>query len=432
MFNQKIKEDLKNCNAELLVSQSVIESIKSNVATIEFTPDGSILDVNELFLNITGYSKDEVIGQHHSVMCLPSYASSNEYRTFWQELGAGKAQKGTFERQNKAGELIWLEATYFPIVVNNLVVKIMKIATDVTAEKSTSQATEQILNALNKSQAIIEFTPHGDILTANQNFLDTVKYDLQEIKGKHHRIFCEDEFYQENPNFWQELQQGIFKGGKFLRLEKNGSRIWLEATYNPIINSKGEVIKIVKFASNITDNMEKEIAVRDASNMAHSTSLETLKITEHAAHLLGISVDLSTKVSDKAQMTTEQISKLNEQAENIQTIVSTIKSIADQTNLLALNAAIEAARAGEQGRGFAVVADEVRQLASRTSQSTSEIESVVLNNQSITTSVQEGMASVSDFVEQGRVKMSEVAEVMNDVKDGAANIANTVSALSKN
>ncbi|WP_425439698.1 methyl-accepting chemotaxis protein [Pseudocolwellia agarivorans] len=165
--------------------------------------------------------------------------------------------------------------------------------------------------------------------------------------------------------------------------------------------------------------------------MAHNISLETVKITEHAAELLDSSVTLSNEISEKAKITSEQIAKLSEQSENIQAIVLTIKSIADQTNLLALNAAIEAARAGEQGRGFAVVADEVRQLASRTSQSTSEIETVVLNNQSITVSVQEGMSSVSDFVEKGKVQISEVADVMEEIKSGAANISDTVSALSQ-
>ena len=165
--------------------------------------------------------------------------------------------------------------------------------------------------------------------------------------------------------------------------------------------------------------------------MASSTSLETVKITEHASALLTSSVELSCDISEKAKSTTEQIDKLSEQSESIQAIVSTIRGIADQTNLLALNAAIEAARAGEQGRGFAVVADEVRQLASRTSQSTNEIESVVSNNQKITSGVQEGMAIVTEFVEKGTVQISEVVKVMDDIKSGAANISATVTSLSQ-
>ncbi len=432
MFNKKIKEELQNCNTLLIESQSVIEAIKNSVATIEFSPQGYILDANDLFLSVAGYSKSEVIGKHHSVMCDPDYAAEHSYQTFWESLRSGKSNKGTFERRNKNGETLWLEATYFPITVDQKVVKIKKIATDVTQEKLASLAKEQILDALDKSQAIIEFTPEGIIIQANENFTKTVKYDLNEIVGKHHKMFCEDLFYRENPEFWNELAQGQFKGGQYLRKDRYGASIWLEATYNPIMDSKGNVIKVIKFARDITQNIEKEAAVRDASNMANSTSIETVKITEHAAQLLDSSVKLSNEVSDKAKTTTEQISKLSEQADSIQAIVLTIKSIADQTNLLALNAAIEAARAGEQGRGFAVVADEVRQLASRTSESTNEIESVVLNNQSITLSVQEGMSSVSDFVEKGRVQMSEVAGVMEEIKIGAANISDTVSALSRN
>lgn len=431
MFNKKLKEELKNCNVQLVESQSVIDAIKHSVAVIEFTPAGDILDANELFLTIAGYSKSEVIGQHHSVMCPADYVTTMSYKTFWEDLRSGKPNKGSFERRNKRGEVLWLEATYFPISVNNKVVKIMKIATDVTNEKLNSLAKEQTLDSLDKSQAIIEFTPDGHILNANKNFTDTVNYELSEIQGKHHRIFCEDLFYNENPNFWNDLQQGQFKGGQFLRKDKNGTPIWLEATYNPVLDINGKVVKVIKFARNITEHIEKESAVRDASNMANNTSLDTVKITEHAAQLLNYSVELSNQVSEKSHATNAQIDKLSEQAESIQAIVLTIKSIADQTNLLALNAAIEAARAGEQGRGFAVVADEVRQLASRTSQSTSEIETVVLNNKTITEGVQDSMISVSGDVEKGRVQLSEIAEVMEEIKTGAASISKTVTALSE-
>lgn len=431
MFNTKIKTELKQTQNLLKESNAIINSIKSNVATIEFSPDGTILDTNELFLAIAGYSKSEVIGQHHSVMCSDEYASSSEYKEFWQQLRNGIANKGTFERKNKKGDVIWLEATYFPIVDNGQVIKVMKIASDVTEIKLTATAQQSIYDALNRSLAIIEFTPSGEIISANSNFTDAVKYDLASIKGKHHKIFCNSEFYQQNPTFWQDLQQGQFKSGQFPRKDKHGNELWLEATYNPIFDEKNNVVKVIKFASDITENIAREALVNEASVVAYDTSIETVKITEQASSLLNSSVKISNEISEKASETTMQINRLNEQSDNIQAIVSTIKGIADQTNLLALNAAIEAARAGEQGRGFAVVADEVRQLASRTSQSTNEIATVVSDNQEVTTNVQDGMNAVSSFVEKGKIQISEVAEVMVKIQSGATNVSNTVAGLSK-
>lgn len=431
MFNIKIKQELKQSQNQLNESNSIVNAIKSNVATIEFLPDGTIIDANNLFLAIAGYEKNEVIGQHHCVMCANNHAQSREYKIFWQNLREGKANKGTFERKNKQGDIIWLEATYFPIIDNGQVVKVMKIASDVTKEKIAAMGQQSVIDALNRSQAIIEFTPEGDIITANTNFTDAVMYDLNSIKGKHHKIFCDDDFYHKNPTFWQNLQQGQFRSGQFLRKNKLGNDLWLEATYNPIFDGNNNVVKVIKFASDITENIEREALVNKASVIAYDTSLETVKITEKASRLLNSSVEISNDVSEKAHETTEQINKLNQQSDNIQAIVSTIRAIADQTNLLALNAAIEAARAGEQGRGFAVVADEVRQLASRTSQSTSEIAIVVSENQEITTSVQDGMNAVSNFVEKGKLQISEVAQVMGEIQSGASNVAETVGSLSK-
>jgi len=431
MFNKKLKKELASNQKQLNEAYAIIDSIKKSVATIEFTPEGIITDANELFLSVAGYQRQEVIGQHHRVMCLPEYSSSKEYQEFWSSLQQGTPHKGTFLRKNKAGNELWLEATYFPIYTNGQVTKVMKIASDVTEKKNAAANQEAIIDALNRSQAIIEFLPDGTIINANKNFTDTVKYSFDEIQSKHHKIFCHDEFYQQNPTFWDDLAQGQFKSGQFSRKDKHGVTLWLEATYNPIFDHNGQVIKVIKFASNITNKIAKDELVKGASEVAYDTSLETVRNTKTASELLNSSVKISNNISEKSTETTNQINKLNEQADNIQDIVSTIKAIADQTNLLALNAAIEAARAGEQGRGFAVVADEVRQLASRTSQSTSEIETVVSNNQVLTLNVQEGMNSVSELVDHGKVQILDVVEVMEQIASGANNVLTTVSKLSK-
>ncbi|BDM63492.1 methyl-accepting chemotaxis protein [Shewanella sp. NFH-SH190041] len=429
MFNFNSKHQ-QSVDESLLQSESIIHSIKESVATIEFMPDGTILDANSLFLGAVGYSLEEVKGKHHRMFCPPEVINSAQYRTFWSELAQGKAFSGVFLRKNKAGDEMWLQATYFPIKVKGVVTKVMKIAADITEQKHHSDSQAAIFTALDRSQAIIEFTPEGIILNANVNFLNTVGYTKEQIVGKHHKIFCDEQFYIDNPTFWAELASGQPKSGMFQRRGATGQIIWLEATYNPIQSESGKIVKVIKFASDITDRVMQDIAVREAADVAYSTSEETAKIAMQGAGLLHSSVETSNIIAEQVNKTTESINLLNEQSKSIEAIVSTISSIAEQTNLLALNAAIEAARAGDQGRGFAVVADEVRQLAARTSQSTDEIATVVAENRNLTTGATAMMNEVAQTAENGKQQIAEVTTVMDEIRKGAENVSSTVSGLS--
>lgn len=423
--NAKVEE----LEHQLNESKSVLSAIYNHVAYIEFTPEGKILDANELFLDTVGYKREEVIGKHHRIFCDSDYAKSSEYSQFWQALQGANSTSGTFMRFNANGEKLWLEATYFPVEVNGVVTKVIKIASDITKNYVQRKSQEALTEALDKALATIEFHPDGTIIKANQNFLSTVGYSLAEIVGKHHKMFCTDSFYQNNPRFWEELSDGQFKSGKFKRITSDGSQIWLEATYNPILDNKGKVIKIVKFASNITDRIKDNEAVSEAAQIAYESAVSSAQTAKTGSDILHDAIANSDAIVSQVLKSVDLIKNLNEQSAVIGSIVSTISSIADQTNLLALNAAIEAARAGEYGRGFAVVADEVRQLAASTSSSTNEIATVVKNNQELTNDISKQITSVSDSSEQGRELIAKVSEVIQEIERGADAVSATVSKL---
>ena len=421
-YKNKFEQTLESYN-EL---QAFVSAIEDHIAIIEFAPDKTILKANQNFLNTVGYSLPEIQGQPHAVFCEDEYVASQNYQQFWAELHRGNSRAGVFLRRKKDGSLLWLRATYFPIMRGNSLVKVVKFASDITKDKIAADSHSAVYNALNRSQAIIEFKPDGEILWANDNFVNTVGYRLSDIQGKHHRIFCSEDFYRDNPDFWRELASGEFKTGLFERRTASGAPLWLEATYNPILDSNGQVVKVIKFATNVTEKVVQGHATQEAAEIAHSTAVETAQISEQGAGILDKAVNFSTNITSEVDKVNQLIEKLNNQSESISDIVTTISSISDQTNLLALNAAIEAARAGEQGRGFAVVADEVRQLAARTGSSTLEIEDVVKQNSDLTQKTISSIQSVREKTTESSQLIAEAAKVIDEIKRGAENVSQTV------
>ncbi|GHA40752.1 methyl-accepting chemotaxis protein [Photobacterium aphoticum] len=422
----------KQADSKPSFEQNLYAAIFKNTAYIEFDKSGNILTASNKFLNCVGYTLEEIQNKHHRMFCETSYTYSSEYAEFWRALAAGESFEGTFTRICKDGHHVILSATYIPVIDDQgQVERVFKIAADVTSVHKTDAQKQSVIDALNKSMAVIEFSIDGKVIRANDNFLNTLRYRESEIIGQHHRMFCFDDFYRENPDFWSDLRAGRYKSGQFLRRDSSGRNVWIEATYNPILDEQGNVVSVVKFATDVTEQVERNLAISQASEVAYSTSVETSQIALEGSKLLQDSVEVSHEISEKVAGAAAKIADLNERSNNISQIVLTIKGIAEQTNLLALNAAIEAARAGDQGRGFAVVADEVRKLASRTAESTAEITHVVDENQELTTDITQFMQEVATISDLGSAKMSEVSTVMEEIYKGAENVSSTVMSLSE-
>jgi methyl-accepting chemotaxis protein len=239
---------------------SIYEALNRVQALIEFNLDGTVISANENFLNLFGYELDEVVGKHHRMFCEPDYVESQEYAEFWDKLKRGEYSSAEYKRLGKGGKDIWLRASYNPVLdKDGKPVRVVKFATDVTATKTERAEFEGKICAINRSQAVIEFNLDGTVLTANENFLKIFGYTLDEVVGKHHRIFC-DPGYAETPEyaqFWQKLGRGEYEADEFKRISKNGAEIWLQASYNPIFDLDGNPTKIVKFASDITLEVQK-------------------------------------------------------------------------------------------------------------------------------------------------------------------------------
>ncbi|ORM71643.1 methyl-accepting chemotaxis protein [Pantoea rwandensis] len=404
-----------------------INAIKQHVAWIEFSPAGEILSANQQFLDVTGYTLHEVQGQHHRIFCSPAYAQSSEYYAFWQNLASGESATGIFERYNKQRQRFYLSATYFPVSDDKgKVYKVIKVATDITERHQELEQKEAVITALDRSMAVIEFTPDGHILTANANFLTHMGYELKTIVGQHHRLFCFDNFYRENPDFWRKIGKGQHFVGRFERKTAGGERIWLEASYNPVLDAEGKVYKVIKIASDITARVE---AAKRVADIALTTSGQTSQITDNANEVLEETIRNSGLVGVQVNAASEIGVQLNESAKSINEVVETINLIASQTNILALNAAIEAARAGEAGRGFSVVADEVRRLAASTSSATKKITQVVEHNARLIQQMDQQLEEVKQFVVTEQDKIGVLSRSLREINSGVHEFVNVIHRL---
>ncbi|MCR9002338.1 methyl-accepting chemotaxis protein [Rahnella perminowiae] len=408
-------------------------AIQLAVPMIAFTPEGVVLEVNDLFLSSMGYSRGEVMGQPHRIFCTPEFVASDAYRLHWEGLRQGKSVSGNIKRVQKNGNIIWLEATYVPVKnKQGKVTEIIKIASDVSERINESHEHQGILQALDRSMALITFTPEGSVISANNNFLKLMGYSLQQIKGHSHTMFCLPQ-YRDSLDYrhhWQRLRSGEFILGRFERINGRFQPVWLEASYNPVIDDDGKVIKIVKIAHDITDQMHQQRQQESMMTHVHELSLTTDKTAAEGVTIVRQAVEDMQEVEALARRTSDIIGQLGQTSERIGEMVDTIRRISSQTNLLAINATIEAAHAGEQGRGFAVVAGEVRSLADQSRKAAVEIDQLTQNIRDGVMAAIDGMGNCVSRAGGGVALSRNAGDVINQVNLGMQDLVRMMAEFS--
>lgn len=471
---------------------ATLSAIKEAVAFAEFDVGGVLTSANAVLSDLLGYAGSELVGQPYAKLSTDAASEA-----LFSALRQGKKVSCQFGLRSKPGTVVWLRGSFLPSLRRGKVVGVTLAAVDITESKTNADDAKSMLAAISRSQAVIEFTPNGEILDANEIFCDALGYSLSEIKGRHHKIFCEPTFASSNAyeDFWARLRAGEFIADEFLRIGKQGQAVWIQAAYNPVFGSDGSVRKIVKFATDVSARMNaigtvgaglKALARRDLTPVITERFVPTMEgirhdfneVTSQLRQAMGTVTSVSSAISssseqiyaavdDLAKRTQQQAASLEETAaaleqitttvsdtsrlaneassligetgrhaeisiqvvdgaigamgeiesssREITNIISVIDEIAFQTNLLALNAGVEAARAGEAGKGFAVVAQEVRELAQRSAKAAKEITSLITTSE--------------DQVRKGVGLVNDTGRALRTITDGVGQINRNVAAI---
>ncbi|HEL3784827.1 TPA: PAS domain S-box protein [Stenotrophomonas maltophilia] len=500
-------EAVADGRAELEAQVAALHRVQ---AVIEFALDGTILQANENFLQAMGYRLEEIQGKHHSLFVDPEQARSAEYRDFWARLGRGEYDAGQYRRFGKGQREIWIQASYNPVLDRQgRPYKVVKFATDITAQKLQAADSAGQLAAIDKSQAVIEFSMDGRILSANDNFLAATGYSLDDVRGQHHSLFVEPEYRgsAEYRQFWEKLGRGEYDAGQYRRLGKGAREVWIQASYNPILDLNGKPFKVVKYATDITAQVHENQAMQRAvaqtrevvaaakegdltrrvatadkngpiaelcegvnslveamaaiigqikfaadtiavgateiaqgnSDLSQRTEQQAASLEEtavsmkglaetvqrtatnarQASQLAGGAADVAARGGNVVHEVVETMAVINASSRRIVDIIGVIDGIAFQTNILALNAAVEAARAGEHGRGFAVVATEIRELSQRSASAAKEIKQLidasVANVGAGTAQVESAGRTMDEIV----VNVRRVSDLMSEISTAA-------------
>lgn len=438
----KFATDVTAAKIRSLEQDGKIAAIGRAQAVIEFNLDGTIITANENFLKALGYSLGEIQGKHHGMFVEPAERDGAAYREFWAKLNRGEYEAKEFKRIGKGGKEVWILASYNPILdEKGKPFKVVKFATDVTEQKLQTVDLSGQIAAIGKSQAVIEFNMDGSIRTANDNFLHTLGYSMSEIQGRHHSMFVQpaERDSAAYRDFWAALNRGEYQAAEYKRIGKGGKEVWIQASYNPILDLNGKPFKVVKYATDITRQVIARMKNEHVRGMMESVAAGAEELNASVREIseaMTKSKDTASDAVGRVEAADGQAQRLSAAADSMGGIVELIGNITGQINLLALNATIESARAGEAGRGFAVVASEVKNLANQAKQATDRIGQEISSLNGISgdvvtalTEIKQAIQNVSHYVTSTAAAVEEQSTVTNEMSSSMQRAAAEAASL---
>lgn len=419
---------------------------------------GVIRYVNDDFAAISGFSADELIGSAHNLVRHPDVPSA-VFAHMWTDLHAGRSWMGIVKNRCKNGDHYWVNAFVTPIRENGQITGYESVRVKPTADQ-IARAT-RLYQRINKGKKAIPADWQGllgDLLpmlavggcgaTAGLLFggwgiaaslLVSAPAALAWRGWQNHRLRHLSEQAAQSINDPLLAQMYSPYRGTLAQLEMVllSQQARLRTSLTRLLDSAGQLRHQATEASQLaldsshglSQQRQQTEQVASAVNEMASTTQEVSgnvqQAAEHTRHARDLASEGKRVTADTRQAIEALSSAVNSAADvaqqlasdahEIGTVVDVIKGIAEQTNLLALNAAIEAARAGEQGRGFAVVADEVRALASRTADSTEQIHRLIANLQDAAEKAVSAMQQGHERADQGLQRVVAADEALDGI-----------------
>lgn len=435
---------------------------------------GVLTYANKEFFDISGFDKNELIGKSHNIVRHPDMPPA-AFADLWQTLKAGKAWMGIVKNRCKNGNYYWVDAHVTPLHEAGKVIGYQSVRTKPLRE--CVLRAENIYKRINSGKPVFSL-----ISRIKANVQKTIPLFFVLIPSFIYLVIADNSsmlqtllaagvgvlfvltiaFWYSRPQvndtaiarevFDNKLAQWIYTGrlddaGQY-QLALKAQQSMLKTILGSVDDSSEHLSSLASSTSTVVDKtnrgvqqqqmeidmvataMEEMAATVQEVAVSTNTALQAAQDSKQQAtegaltvtEAIGIIDSISDSVSD-AEIT---INSLAKNSNDIGSVLDVISGIAEQTNLLALNAAIEAARAGEQGRGFAVVADEVRTLASRTQTSTHEIQSMIDKLQSAAQVAVKKIGNVRQRSQEGVEQIEKSSESLAKIV-GSVEVVNDMS-----